>query len=77
LAEEAAAAGVTPLQVLLDVMRQHFAAGRWEEAVAVAVEAAPYVHPKLTAISHEGTVGVKLQIVEEIVDAPASVPAAA
>jgi hypothetical protein len=41
------AAVLTPLDIMLRAMREHFAAGRLEAAVAIAKEAAPYVHGKL------------------------------
>lgn len=40
---------LTPLDVMLRAMREHFAAGRLEAAVAIAKEAAPYVHGKLSS----------------------------
>jgi hypothetical protein len=50
LLEQAAAGALMPLPLMLDVMRQHFEAGRLAEAVAVAIAAAPFCHPKLSAI---------------------------
>jgi len=40
---------LTPLDIMLRAMREHFAAGRLEAAVAIAKEAAPYVHGKLSS----------------------------
>lgn len=40
---------LTPLDIMLRAMREHFAAGRIEAAVAIAKEAAPYVHGKLSS----------------------------
>jgi hypothetical protein len=47
LAERAVREGVTPLEVMLSVMRRHYGAERFDEAVAVARDAAPYVHPRV------------------------------
>ncbi|MDD2775495.1 MAG: hypothetical protein PHU06_06040 [Gallionella sp.] len=41
---------ITPLEVMVEVMRLHYAAQDFEKAVAVAEKAAPYMHPKLAAI---------------------------
>lgn len=43
---------LTPLDIMLRAMREHFAAGRIEAAVAIAKEAAPYVHGKLSTSAH-------------------------
>jgi hypothetical protein len=56
----AAGKGPLPLQVLLTIMRQHFAAREWKEAAAVAALAAPYVHPRLTAAKDETNVEVRV-----------------
>ena len=75
-----AGAGVLPLEVMLIVMRRHYDAGRYDEAVEVAAFAAPYVHPKLAAVQLTGgETPMKLEIVEEIiwVDPPAEQIAAA
>lgn len=37
---------MTPLQVLLDLMQQSYAAGDKKEAAALARSAAPYVHAR-------------------------------
>ena len=50
LAERAAAEGVTPLEVMLQAMRAHHAAGDLDAAVAVARDAAPYLHSRLSAV---------------------------
>jgi hypothetical protein len=43
--------GPLPRDVLLAVMRWHFQAKRYAEAVEVAEKVAPFVHPRLTASS--------------------------
>lgn len=69
VADRAAADGVTPLEVMLAAMRDHYKAKHLDEAAKIAAAAAPYMHPRLSAVQHGGTVGVTLEIVEEIVDA--------
>lgn len=54
IADRAAAEGITPLEVMLFVMRDHFAAKRYAEAAEVAHHAAPYVHPRLVSAHHTG-----------------------
>jgi hypothetical protein len=57
VAEKAAAEGVTPLEVMLTAMREHAEAKRWDEAAAIAKDAAPYVHPRLASVQHGGADG--------------------
>lgn len=52
-----AAEGVTPLDVMLRAMREHFDKKRFDEAASIAKDAAPYVHPKLAAVQHSGPNG--------------------
>ena len=61
VADQAAAEGLTPLDVLLRAMRDHAAADRWDEASKVAALAAPYVHPRLAAVDmrSEGALTIK------------------
>lgn len=35
-------------------MREHVAAGRWDDAAERAKDAAPYVHPRLSAVAVSG-----------------------
>src|SRR6476660_9665365 len=51
---EAAVAGMTPLQVLLHIMRIYFQAEDWDKAAENAARAAPFMHAKL--ISSQVTV---------------------
>lgn len=62
VADQAAAEGLTPLDVMLRTMRDHAAAHRWDEASKVAALAAPYVHPRLAAVDmrSEGTLIVNV-----------------
>lgn len=57
IAERASAEGITPLEVMLQAMRKHVEAERWDEAAAQAKDAAPYMHPKLAAVQHTGRDG--------------------
>src|SRR4051794_32588352 len=49
IADKAAAEGITPLEVMLKAMQMHTEAGRWDEAAAIAKDAAPYIHPRLAS----------------------------
>src|SRR5262245_61202695 len=55
--EKVMAEGVTPLEVMLAAMRQHYAAGNLDAAAEIARHAAPYVHPRLQAVEHTGKGG--------------------
>jgi len=65
--EAANAAGVMPLDVMLQAMRADYAAGKLDEAAAHAEKAAPYLHPKLAAIEHSGPDGGPIQHAFEVV----------
>lgn len=52
IALKAAEEGITPIEVMLKAMRKHVEADRWDEAASIAKDAAPYIHPKLSSISH-------------------------
>lgn len=54
VADRAATEGITPLEVMLTVMRQRFEAKDFERAASIAKDAAPYLHPRLTAIKVGG-----------------------
>jgi hypothetical protein len=61
IAEQAAAEGITPLEVMLTAMRRHAQAGQWDQAAVFAKDAAPYMHPRLQAIQHTGANGGPIQ----------------
>lgn len=42
--------GISPLEVMLSTMRTLWKEGRWLQACQIAKDAAPYVHPRLTAV---------------------------
>jgi hypothetical protein len=52
--------GIMPKQVLLDVMRRHYGAQRYDEAARVAAMVAPFCHPRLS----NSTVEVKPSLME-------------
>jgi hypothetical protein len=64
LAAKAASEGVTPLEVMLHVMRMHFEAGEFDKAAEIAKDAAPYLHPRLSTMAvsgaNKGPIEVKL-----------------
>jgi|SRR5882672_2351146 len=57
IADKAAAAGITPLEVMLEAMNSFRESGNMEKAAGFAKDAAPYIHPKLAAIEHTGADG--------------------
>lgn len=56
IANKAAEQGITPLEVMINVMRKHYDAREFPEAVDVAVKAAPYLHSKLSSVDLKTTV---------------------
>lgn len=74
IADKAASEGITPLEYMLEVMRNEPPAGlegpqllsahmmRFEAAKA----AAPYIHPKLSAVEHTGKDGGPMETVTRI-----------
>lgn len=70
VAAKALADGVTPLEVMLDTMRELFAAGDKMAACQVAKDAAPYIHPKLAnaTLQHTGENGGPIVIVTGIAE---------
>jgi hypothetical protein len=56
-------------------MRHHYDAGDLDRAAAFARDAAPYMHPRLSAVAVAGgSTPVRLQLVEEIILAPEPLP---
>ena len=74
IANRAAVEGITPLEVMLNAMRQYVAEGETEKAVAVARDAAPYCHARLasTTIKGDGSSVLNINVVtiESKQDAP-------
>jgi hypothetical protein len=42
--------GITPLEVMLRAMRTYANSAQWDRAAAIAKDAAPYLHSKLTSV---------------------------
>lgn len=55
IADTAAARGLSPLEIMLEAMRSHYAEGEFDAAVKVAALAAPYMHPRLGALEPRPT----------------------
>ena len=55
--DKAALTGVTPLEVMIEAMRFYKAQGNRDRAAAIAKDAAPYMHPRLTAMEVGNKVG--------------------
>ena len=83
IADEAAAAGITPLELSLRLMRDLWAQatdktgkiigfGKAMQAHVIAKDCAPFIHPKLAAVEHTGNHNNPLEMITrvEIVAAP-------
>ena len=57
IADKVAESGITPLEVMIEAMLTMRSNGEIEKAASIAKDAAPYVHPRLTAIEHSGKDG--------------------
>jgi hypothetical protein len=57
VADKLAQGGILPLEVMILNMRRLYAAKKFDEAQAVAKDAAPYMHPRLAATEHTGQDG--------------------
>lgn len=55
IADQAAKKGITPLEYLLSVMRKR--TGDPKDRLTAAMAAAPYIHPRLSAVEHTGDGG--------------------
>lgn len=62
ITEKAAAAGVMPLEVMLEAMREAHKAGNTALALECAQMAAPYCHPRLGAVQVNGDVNGKFVV---------------
>jgi hypothetical protein len=56
IANRAAKEGITPLEVMLDVMRTYYEEGNREACLEAAAKAAPYMHSKLSSVDLKATV---------------------
>ena len=73
IAEQGAAAGITPLEVMLNNMRRLYDEGTaeaWTQACRIAADAAPYVHPRLSVIEQKATIdaGDTLAALMQVID---------
>jgi hypothetical protein len=57
IADKAAAADITPLEVMLEAMHFYRTGGDIEKAAMFAKDAAPYIHAKLASVAHTGANG--------------------
>lgn len=64
IADRASAEGVTPLEVMLKAMREHYDKREYDAAAAIAKDAAPYMHAKLASVQHTGRGGGPIQTVD-------------
>lgn len=71
IANQCAQSGLSPLEVMIEAMREFVTAARshdddearleaWRMAADIAARAAPYIHPRLAAIEHTGAGGESL-----------------
>lgn len=51
IAEEVAASGMSPIEVILILMRRAMDQGEWDKAHKFACAAAPYIHPRVAAVA--------------------------
>jgi hypothetical protein len=55
--DRAALTGSTPLEVMIEAMRFYEQQGNRDRAASIAKDAAPYMHPRLTAMEMGNKVG--------------------
>ena len=58
IADQAAAEGITPLEVMLTSMRKLYAAEELTAACSIAKDAAPYMHPRLNTTTLDANVSL-------------------
>ena len=64
IANQAAEEGVSPLEVMLKAMRVYYDAGDYANAATFAAAAAPYCHPRLSAVQVRGDgLGPVIQVI--------------
>src|SRR3954471_10073595 len=66
IANRAAQEGITPLEVMVNIMREAYAGKDYEKALDAATKCAPYMHSKLSSVDVKATVK---RDVEEYTDA--------
>ncbi len=67
IAEQAAAEGITPLEVMINAMRYYVEAGERDKAASIAKDAAPYMHPRLSSAIVKADVSVESTSVVECI----------
>ncbi len=73
---------LTPAAVMQKAMEVHYRARRYDKAAAIARDLAPYVHSRLSAVTHRGDEQAPIRLVERLVivdgsrDADARTPSA-
>lgn len=63
IAEQALKDGNTPLEVILQIMREAWATKDIPVALDAAKSAAPYIHPRLQPVDHNGSDTQKHQLI--------------
>jgi len=72
VADRLAGGGLSPLELIVSLMRKYHAEGKFALALDAAIHAAPYLHPRLAAVAVcGGETPVRLEYVVEIVEAAA------
>jgi hypothetical protein len=64
IADKASEQGITPLEVMLNTMREALELGGNEAAFPFAKEIAPYMHPRIAAIELTGKDGKELNLIK-------------
>ncbi len=67
VADQAAAEGITPLEVMIKAMRHYHEAGNMDKAASIAKDAAPYMHPRLSSAIVKADVSVESTSVVECI----------
>jgi hypothetical protein len=68
VADQWAASGkITPLQVMLAAMELAFQKKKFKEAAAIAAQAAPYCHPRLSSIEYKSDPAEPVHVVERLI----------
>jgi hypothetical protein len=56
IANRAAKEGITPLEVMVNIMREAYAGKDYEKALDAATKCAPYLHSKLSSVDFKATI---------------------
>lgn len=64
--KEALRLSITPLDVMLNTMKQRWHQGRLQEACEIAKDAAPYIHRRLASL--DGRVRLEVDPIQELLD---------